>query len=140
MGLRDHLDAIYRADRTIREEESQLLGSGDAATLGDLLGEAVAEARELRDRREAAIRLERLSDLCAQVQGPKMVDALIDILDDDDPGVRVAAGEALLDVGYERYAEVARAIERALEKKRVGPAMCELPWILAEIGEPSALP
>src|SRR5688572_13173067 len=139
MGLREHLDAMFRADRSLREEETQLLASGEAAALETLLAEAVEEARGLRDRREGAMRLERLADLCAQVQGPRMVDALIDILDDEDPGVRVAAGEALLDVGYERYAEVARAIERALEKKRTGPAMSELPWLLAEVGEPSAL-
>ena len=68
-----------------------------------------------------------------------MTDALILILDDEDPAVRVAAGEALLDVGYERYAEVARGIERVLEKKHKGSSMAELPWVLAEIGEPSAL-
>jgi len=53
--------------------------------------------------------------------------------------VRVTAGEALLDVGYDRYAEVARGIERVLERKHTGVSMTELPWILAEIGEPSAL-
>jgi HEAT repeat protein len=50
----------------------------------------------------------------------------------------VAAGEAILDVGYERYAEIARATERALEQGLAGPAMAELPYVLAEIGEPSA--
>ena len=68
-----------------------------------------------------------------------MADALLEILDDEDPAVRVAAGEALLDVGYDRYAEVARAIERAFERGDAGPAMAELPWVLSEIGEPSAL-
>lgn len=140
MSLREHLDAIYRAERTIREEEAQLLGAADRQGLMRLLREAVDEARSLRDRREAAMRIERLADLCAQVPGPEMIDALILMLDDDDPGVRVAPGEALVDVGYERYAEVARGIERALEAKRGGPAMSELPWILAEIAEPSALP
>jgi HEAT repeat protein len=69
-----------------------------------------------------------------------MADALIRILGADDPAVRVAAGEAILDVGYERYAEIARAIERALDAGTTGPAMAELPYVLAEIGEPSALP
>jgi HEAT repeat protein len=69
-----------------------------------------------------------------------MTDALIAILGDTEPRVRVAAGEALRDVGYERYAEVARGIERALDRDADGPAMSELPWILAEIAEPSALP
>ena len=54
------------------------------------------------------MRLERLADLCAQVPGPEMTDALIDIMDYGKPPVRIAAGEALLDVAYEYYAEVAR--------------------------------
>jgi len=69
-----------------------------------------------------------------------MTDALIAILDDGEPRVRVAAGEALRDLGYERYAEVARGIERALDRNAEGIAMSELPWVLAEIAEPSALP
>lgn len=86
------------------------------------------------------MRLERLADLCAQVPGPRMTDALIAILNDGEPRVRVAAGEALRDLGYERYAEVARGIERALDRTADGIAMSELPWVLAEISEPSALP
>ena len=86
------------------------------------------------------MRLERLADLCAQLPGPRMTDALIAILNDGEPRVRVAAGEALRDLGYERYAEVARGIERALDRHADGLAMSELPWVLAEIAEPSALP
>ena len=68
-----------------------------------------------------------------------MTDALIDILDHDEAPVRIAAGEALLDVAYEYYAEVARGIERALTRNHRGLAMCELPHVLAEVGEPSAM-
>ena len=70
---------------------------------------------------------------------PPHDDTLIAILNDAEPRVRVAAGEALRDLGYERYAEVARGIERALDRDADGPAMSELPWVLAEVAEPSAL-
>ena len=115
------------------------MGEADDAARAETLTAAIEEARGLSDRAEASMRLERLADLCAQVPGPTMSDALIRILDDDEPTVRVAAGEALLDVGYERYAEVARAIERALDRSANGAAMTELPFVIAEIGEPSAL-
>ncbi len=105
-----------------------------------LLEVETKNALTMEDRVEGSIRLERLADLCAQVPGPAMADALIAILNDDEPRVRVAAGEALRDVGYERYAEVARAIERAIDRGDSGLAMSELPWVLAEIAEPSALP
>jgi HEAT repeat protein len=140
MALADHLSRIFDADRAMREAENSLLKQKRSDELVTVLASATTEALSMDDRREATMRLERLADLCAQVPGPEMTDALIAILNDDEPRVRVAAGEALRDVGFERYAEVARGIERALDRGDAGPAMSELPWVLAEIAEPSALP
>ncbi len=140
MSLSDELHRMFDADRALREAESVLLRKRSSAELVAILERETRKALQMKDRAEAAMRLERLSDLCAQVPGPRMTDALIAILGYREPRVRVAAGEALRDVGYERYAEVARGIERALDAGKDDPAMCELPWILAEIGEPSALP
>ena len=140
MSLPDELQRVFDADRALREAESALLRKKGSAELTGLLERETQLALRLEDRREAAMRLERLADLCAQVPGPQMTDALIAILNDSEPRVRVAAGEALRDLGYERYAEVARSIERALDGGADGLAMSELPWVLAEIAEPSALP
>lgn len=140
MTLSDQLRRIFEADRTLRRAEAKLMVKRGDSALADLLCEATTEALALDEGDEAAMRLERLADLCAQVPGPRMTDALIAILNHTEPRVRVAAGEALRDVGFERYAEVARGIERALASGIHGPAMSELPWVLAEIAEPSALP
>lgn len=140
MSLSDQLQRIFDADRSLREAEKLLLRKQRANDLVALLTAETTKALAMEDRQEATMRLERLADLCAQVPGPAMADALIAILNDAEPRVRVAAGEALRDVGYERYAEVARAIERAIDRGEAGMAMSELPWVLAEIGEPSALP
>jgi HEAT repeat protein len=140
MTLPENLQAIFDADRTLRAVEAALLENPKSDALIGLLEAAAEEALHSADRTEATMRLERLADLCAQVPGPRMTDTLIHILNDEDPRVRIAAGEALRDIGYERYAEVARGIERALDREMSGPAMSELPWVLAEIGEPSALP
>lgn len=140
MTLSDELQRIFDADRAMRQAERALLRKRKKDALADLLWAQSQTALAMDDREEATMRLERLADLCAQVPGPKMADALIAILDDAEPRVRVAAGEALRDVGFERYAEVARAIERALDRGDSGLAMSELPWVLAEIAEPSALP
>lgn len=128
---RADLDAIFAADRALREAEGRLL-DGDPT---DLLVEAVAEAMRLEDAEEAEMRLVRLADLCAQVPGAAMIEALIDILDHHEPQVRVNAGEALLDVAYDYYGEVARAIEGRLERGHRGPSMAELPFLVAEVGE-----
>jgi HEAT repeat protein len=139
MSLTDQLRAIFDAERALRQAESQLL-QADHKSLEDLLSQAVAAAKEERDPYEAELRLTRLADLCAQVPGEAMADALLSILDEEQPSVRVQAAEALVDVAYDRYAEVARAIERALARNDDGPAMQELPWVLAEVAEPSAVP
>ncbi len=139
MTLSTELEQIFDADRMLRSAERKLLKRLSSKPLIALLEAATEEALQMSDRTEATMRLERLADLCAQVPGPKMTDTMIAILNDPEPRVRVAAGEALTDVAYERYAEVARGIERALDADLSGPAMSELPWILAEVAEPSAL-
>ncbi len=133
------LDAIFDADRALRRAERALLKTGKKP-LARLLADAVTEAKALQDPAEASLRLERLADLCAQVPGPLMADTLVAILDVDDDRVRVCAGEAIRDVGFERYAEIAYAIERAIERAEQFTALSELPFVLAEIGEPSAVP
>lgn len=134
-----HLNAIFEADRALRVAERALLDQ-DPDVLTSLLAASVEKAKADPVAEESMMQLERLADLCAQVPGPRMADALVSILDDDEPSVRVAAGEALLDVAYDYYAEVARAIDRALDRGQTGPAMVELPFLLAEVGEPGAVP
>jgi HEAT repeat protein len=140
MSAKELLEALFAADRKLREAESTLLSHPEAEELARALERAADQAFALEDVHEASARLSRLSDLCAQAQGPRTADTLLRILNHQAPEVRVAAGEALRDFAYDRYAEVARAIERALEKSLPGPALQEVPWILAEIGEPSAVP
>ena len=115
MTLRAHLDEIFEADRRARALEARLLAEGAPEALSDLVAVAAAEALALDDEEEAELRLMRLADLAAQVPGPAMVDTLIAILGHASPKVRAEAGEALRDVAYERFKEVARAIERALD-------------------------
>lgn len=135
MEAKEHLEAVFRADRALRDAEQKLFGIRDQDQVVAVLVDAVKQARKLGDRREAVLRLKRLADLLAQVQTPETVDALIDVLDDEDDQVRIAAGESLVEVGYDRFAEVARSVERALATRRPGPALAELPWVLAEIGD-----
>ena len=136
MTGRDELESIFAAERSLRLAEQRLMDRNQTE-LAELLAGAVKEAATLRDEAEVALRLERLSDLCAQVDHERMASLLIEILDCELPSVRLAASEALVDVAYDRYADVARAVERkALHPE--GPGAAELPWIIAEIAEPSA--
>jgi HEAT repeat protein len=139
-SAREQLETLFEADRKVREAEASLLKDSPGDELEQALERAADEGAGHADPVEGAARLVRLADLCAQVQGPRMADTLIRVLNHEDPQVRVAAGEALRDFAYDRYAEVARSIERAIQRGMRGPALAELPWILAEIAEPSAVP
>ncbi len=136
-SLRKRLEAVFDADRALRRAEIRLL-KDRTNRLPQVLAEAAAEAEKLPDLGEGAARLARLCDLCAQVPGTASIDILLGILDHEDPAVRVQAAEALVDVGCERYDEVAKSVTRALEAGAEGPAMQELPWVIAEIAEPDA--
>lgn len=133
------LARIFDADRDARDAEEELMRAPDDE-LADLLAEAVEDALDNTDSDESELRLRRLSDLCAQVPGPRMADALIAILGHDDPQVRIEAGEAIRDVAFERFKEVARAVERALDRDLRGIAMQELPFVLTEVRDPDPIP
>jgi HEAT repeat protein len=139
-GSRTRLNALFAADKVRRAAEEAFLDSADERTLARVITEAVREAWKLTDTEEQEGRLTRLADLCAQVPSPETIDALLAILDHPEPAVRNEAGECLLDVAYERFKEVAQGIERLLSARHSGPAMEELPFILAEIRDPDPLP
>lgn len=140
MSLRDHLTRIFDANRRAREAEAQLFEEGPPEDLARLFSEATREAFALDDPEEAERRLECLADLVAQVPGPEMADTLLTILDHESERVRREAGEALLDVAYERFKEVALAVERALARQHGGLSMQELPFVLTEIRDPDPVP
>jgi HEAT repeat protein len=64
---------------------------------------------------------------------------LLRLLDHSEPEVRLPAGEALSELAYSRYAEVARAIEKLIDDGKSATALAEIPYILAEIGEPGGV-
>ena len=92
--LSQSLNALFDAERTLRAAETALL-QNEPKALSELLEKAVKEAKGIDDTDERRLRLERLADLCAQVAGPAMTDALIAILDEPSQAVRVQAGDVL---------------------------------------------
>jgi HEAT repeat protein len=85
-------------------------------------------------------RLVRVAALLGDLDGARVVDLLIDILGAGASEARVAAGEALEALAFDRFKEVALGIERAID--RLPPknaALTELPFLLAEVGEPGCV-
>lgn len=130
------LNALFEAERSVRAHHATLRGEGDAKLIPELRA-ATAAALALEDEGEATIRLVRLANLLSDLEGDEVVDLLIDILGGSSPEARIAAGEGLEGLAFDRFKEVALGIERALVRLKKGnPAFTELPFLLAEVGEP----
>ncbi len=127
---------LFDAERSVRRLHARLTKLPPAVLL-DAADAAVREALGQSDEDEAALRLVRLATLLGDLEGPRAVDLLIDILGSEEPEARQNAGEALTDLAFDRFKEVALGVERALVRLPAGsPALLELPYILAEVGEP----
>jgi hypothetical protein len=133
------LEELFGAERSVRKLHAELLRQ-DRAALVAAAREATRAALALADKPEANLRLVRVAELLAEVEGEESADLLIDILAGGEAEARMTAGEALEERGYSRFKELALAVERALERLPEGsPAHHELPYLLAELPEPGVL-
>jgi HEAT repeat protein len=133
------LSELFDAERSVRRLHDEL-SSLPPGELLDALGGALAAALRETNEDEASLRLVRIAALLGEHEGPRVVDALIDVLSSEHPEARKAAGEELEALAYERFKEVAGGVERALKRLPVGsPALPELPYILGEVPEPGVL-
>jgi HEAT repeat protein len=130
------LDALFDAERAARLAHDELVDAAPEVVV-PLLERATRDALKLDDEDESALRLVRIAALLGELQGPRVVDLLVDILGCDEPEARHAAGEALEGLAFDRFKEVALGVERALERlPETSAALSELPYLLAQVPEP----
>lgn len=135
------LTGLFDAERAARRAHDVLVASDPVQVLA-LLVTTTRKALTLDsvDEDEASLQLVRIAGVLSEMQGPAVVDLLIDILGSDEPEARSAAGEALSGLAFDRFKEVAIGIERALDRMPEGsPAMAELPYLLVDVPEPGVL-
>lgn len=130
------LDEIFRLERQADELRAQVVTAEAPAAL-EAFGQALQNARGRAEEDERVLELVSIANLLGHMQGPEVVDLLIDVLATDEAEARHAAGAALLHSAFERFKEVAMGIERALTRLPAdSPALSELPYILTEVPEP----
>jgi HEAT repeat protein len=137
---RASLESLFAAERALRDAEEAFFSSGEGEALAKALGEATKEALAMPPGDERSIRVYRLATLASELPGPEPIEALLSILDEDDLSARAEAGESLLELAYDRFKEVATAIEARLDRKHDGPSMEELPFVLTEVFDPDPVP
>lgn len=143
MASREAIDSklleLFEAERTVRRLHDELTDMPEDELIDRLAAASQAAAKESRPE-EAALRLSRIASLLGEFEGPRVVDALVDVLGSEHPEARLAAGEELEELSFERFKEVAQGVERALKRLPVGsPALPELPYILAQVPEPGVV-
>jgi hypothetical protein len=140
-GIKETLGSLFDAERAARELHDELARAPRAELvreLGDAARDAVARASS--DEAEASLRLARVAALLGDLDGDDVVDLLVDILGGPSAEARITAGEALEALAFDRWKEVALGIERAVARLPKGsPALTELPFLLAEVGEPGCV-
>lgn len=130
------LTALLNAHRAARVAHDKLTDADQAAVV-PVLEKAYADATKLDDEDETLLRLDVIAGVLGELSGPRAVNLLIEMLGREEPEARQAAGEALTEIAFERFKEVALGIERALGRLPPGnPALAELPYLLAEVPEP----
>lgn len=137
--LEAKIDRLRRAEEDVRRLQDELIddAASDRAVTLAALKEAIVEGLGEGEGVEASIALVPIVEVLAELEGPDVCDLLVDAMGSDDPETRHTAGKALEDLAFERYKEVAQAIERAVERlPATHHALRELPFTLAEVGEP----
>jgi hypothetical protein len=135
------IERLQRAEGEVRRLEDDL---SEAATVArgpalEAIREAIVEGLGEGDGAEAAIALVPLAQVLAELEGPEVCDLLIDVLGSDEPEVRFAAGRGLQELAYDRFKEVAEAIERAVRRLPANHhGLRELPFVIGEVAEPGA--
>jgi HEAT repeat protein len=135
----DLLRSLLEADRALRRARDTFLSHSDTRAMTDAMARAVDRAFSDTSADEASAALVRIADLLVDVANADAAKLLVKILSHEDPAVRVAAGESLMELLYDRYAEVARILEAEVDRGGHATALAEVPFILAEIGEPGGV-
>lgn len=138
-SLTDKIERLQRAEEEVRRLQDELLDDAEAARPATLaaLREAVLEGLGLGEGPEAAAALVPIAEVLGELDGPEVADLLVDLIGSEEAEVRLAAGSALQDLAFDRFREVAEAIERAASRlDGDSPALRELPFVIAEVGEP----
>lgn len=139
VAMKTKLEELFSAERAVRRLHAELSSEPKKPLLAAVAIETRAALAE-GDTDEAALRLVRLAALLGELEGPEAVDLLIDVLGGESPEARAVAGEELENVAFDRFKEVALGIERALARlPGDSAALTELPYLLAEVGEPGCL-
>jgi HEAT repeat protein len=133
------LEALFNAHRALADAQQTVLDVGQDDLVRALKAELEKTAK-VEDEEEASRRYIALTEILAELEGPAVVEMLIDVLDLDDADARQVAGESLVGLASDRFKEVAQVVEKQLATRSGDSgALRELPYVFAMIPEGSSV-
>ncbi|MEI8259408.1 MAG: HEAT repeat domain-containing protein, partial [Deltaproteobacteria bacterium] len=135
----DLLRSYLEADRILRAARMAFLAQGETPDGIAALAAGVDRGFADKESEDGGSALMRIADVLVDIANADAAKLLFKILGHEEPEVRVSAGEALMELLYDRFAEVARIIEAEIDRGGNAVALAEVPFILAEVGEPGGV-
>lgn len=133
------LEALFNAHRALGAAQEAVLDVAQDDLVRGLQVE-LEKAGTIDDEDEASRRYVAIAEVLADLEGPAVVEMLIDVLDLDDADARQVAGESLVGLASDRFKEVAQVVEKQLETRSGDSgALRELPYVFAMIPEGSSV-
>jgi HEAT repeat protein len=133
------LAALFNAHRALADAQHAVLDVDHDALVRGLRAE-LTRAGSVDDEEEASRRYVAIAEVLAELEGPAVIEMLIDVLDLDDADARQVAGESLVGLASDRFKEVAQVVERQLASRSTeSRALRELPYVFAMIPEGSSV-
>lgn len=134
------LQQLFDAEQVRADRERELFEGSDDAVLATLFSASVTKVLAEPATPSQALKLMRLADLLMGLEAQPVARPLVAMLDHAEDSVRLAAGEALVDVAFDQFKDIAKVVEEFLEKGHDGLSMEELPWVFVEVFDPDPMP
>ena len=133
------LESLFNAHRALADAQQAVLDVDQDALVRGLRAE-LTKAGSVDDEEESSRRYVAIAEILAELEGPAVVEMLIDVLDLDDADARQVAGESLVGLASDRFKEVAQVVEKQLASRAPDSgALRELPYVFAMIPEGSSV-
>ncbi|MDP3274440.1 MAG: hypothetical protein Q8Q09_04545 [Deltaproteobacteria bacterium] len=132
------LSALLEANHKLNVARSDFQENGSTDAKIKAITAAIEQAFAAGDSTDAGLSLILMTDVLVEVQSPVAAKLLLRVLGHTDPGIRVSAGEALVELLAENWNDGAKAIESYIATDGASlDALRELPFVLAEVAEPA---
>ncbi len=129
---------LFDAEKSFRQAREAVFAEMSDDLLVKGVGAEIDRSMPQSSSEDAGFRLMLCAEMLEAVPCKESARLLLVILNHEEPGIRVSAGEALVNMLEERWRDASQAVEAAIKSGTSLHALREVPFVLAETGEPGA--